>query len=283
MQQYYARFRRILAQHDLIEGKNVSLVYRSARGNPPQFAEAAAELVGLNVDVIYANSAPATRAAYAATQTIPIVALDFTNDPVAAGYAESYSRPGRNLTGLFLDAPEFATKWLELLKAMVPRLSRVAVLWDPAPGATHLSAIQGAARAMNVQLQVIEVRNLDDIEKAFSSFRSRTQALILLPSPLTWVQSPRLAELSMKHRLPAVSIANLFAENGGTLSYGPDMQSANERIAGMMAQILGGAKPGDLPVERPTKFSLTVNLKTAKALGVTIPESVLVSADKVIR
>lgn len=283
MQEYYESFRQVLAQHDWIEGKNVSFVYRSARGNPPQFAESAADLVRLNVEVIYANNAPATRAAYTATRTIPIIGLDFTNDPVAAGYAESYGRPGRNLTGVFLDAPEFASKWLELLRAVVPGLSRAAVLWDPSPGATHLSAVQAAAKALNIQLQVIEVRNLDGIDKAFSAFRPRTQALIILPSPMTWAQSPRLAELSMKHRVPAVSMADLFAQTGGTLSYGPDPVVANERCAVLMAQVLSGTKPGDLPVERPTKFKLVVNLKTAKALGLTVPSSVLVSADEVIR
>ena len=281
--EFYEPFRGTLVQLGWIEGKNVSLEFRNARGNPPQFADAAAELVRLPVDVIFADSAPATRAAYAATRTIPIVGLDYTNDPIAAGYAESYGQPGRNLTGFFLDAPEFASKWLGLLKATVPDLSRVAVLWDPTPGVSHLNAIKGAARTLSVQLQVLEVRRLDDIDKAFSAFRSRTQALIILPSPMTWAQSPRLAELSMKHRLPAVSMADLFAEAGGMLSYGPDPVAASERCAVLVAKILGGAKPGVLPVERPTKFKFIVNLKTAKALGLTVPEPILVSADKVIR
>jgi putative ABC transport system substrate-binding protein len=147
MAEYYEPFRRTLAQHGWIEGKNVTLEYRHARGAPPQFDQPAAELVKADVDVIYANSAPATRAAYAATRTIPIIGLDYTSDPVAAGYAESYARPGRNLSGLFLDAPEFAGKWLQLLGAIVPGLSRVAVLWDPAPGRAHFHAVQDAARA----------------------------------------------------------------------------------------------------------------------------------------
>jgi putative tryptophan/tyrosine transport system substrate-binding protein len=281
--EFYEPCRRMLAQEGWIEGKTIALEYRNARGNPPQFAEAVAELVKLRVDVIYADSAPATRAAYAATRTIPIVGLDFTNDPVAAGYAESYGRPGRNLTGFFLDAPEFASKWLELLKATLPGLSRVAVLWDPSPGATHLSAIKDAAKTLSVQLQILEVRKLNEIDEAFPAFRPRTQALIILPSPMTWAQSARLAELSTKHRLPGVSMADLFAEAGGLLSYGPDPVAASERGAVLVAKILAGAKPGVLPVERPTKFKFIVNLKTAKALGLTVPESILVSADKVIR
>lgn len=283
MAQWYQPFRRTLAEHGWIEGKNVLLEYRGARGNPPQFPGAAAELVELKVDVIFADSAPATRATYAATRTIPIVALDFTNDPVAAGYVESYSRPGGNLTGFFLDAPGFAGKWLELLKAMVPGLSRVAVLWDPSPGATHLEAVQAAARSLGVQLQVVEVRKPDEIDGAIAAFRARPQALIILPSPMTWGQSARLAELAMKHRLPATSMAPLFAEAGGLLSYGPDPVSAVERCAFLVAKILGGAKPVDLPVERPTKFELVVNLPAAKALGLTLPDSVLLRADRVIR
>jgi putative ABC transport system substrate-binding protein len=281
--QYYEQFRRTLADRGWIEAKSVSLVYRSARGDPPQFAEAAAELVRLNVDVIYADNAPATRATYAATRTIPIVALDFTNDPVAAGYVESYSRPGRNLTGLFLDAPEFAGKWLELLKAIIPGLSRVAVLWDPTPGAAHLRAVQGAARSFGVQLQVLEVRRPDDIDRAFSAFRGRPQALIILPSPMLWSQSARLAELAMKRRLPATSMATPFAVAGGMLAYGPDLPSTEERGAVLVAKILSGAKPADLPVERPSKLELVVNLQAAKALGLTLPDSVLLRADRVIR
>jgi putative ABC transport system substrate-binding protein len=283
MAQYYEHFRRTLSQHDWIEGKNVSFVYRSAGGNPPQFAESVTELVKLNVDVIYANSAPAARAAYAATHSIPIVAVDYTNDPVAAGYAESYGRPGRNLTGFFLDAPDFSSKLLELVKAIVPRLSRVAVLWDPSPGAAHLQAVQGVARSFGVRLQVLEVHKPGDIETAFSVFRARTQALIILPSPMIYAQSARLAKLAMKHRMPSISMAAAFAEDGGTLSYGPNAASTFEQCAILVAKILAGAKPADLPIERPTKFDFIVNLKAAKAMGLTVPDFVLVRADKVIR
>jgi putative ABC transport system substrate-binding protein len=252
-------------------------------GDPSQLAEAAAELVRLKVDVIFADSAPATRAAYAATRTIPIVALDFTTDPVAEGYVESYGRPGGNLTGVFLDAPGFAGKWLELLKAMVPGLSRVAVLWDPSPGPTHLQSVQSLARSLRVQMQVLEVRKPEDFDRAFSALRGRPQALIILPSPMIYQQNARLAELALKHRLPATSMALGFAEVGGALAYGPVRAAAYERGAVLVAKILGGAKPGDLPVERPTKVQLVVNLKTVKALGLTIPESILLRADEVIR
>ncbi len=280
---WFDPFRRTLSDQGWIEGKNVSFEYRNTHGDPSRYAEAAAELVGLKVDVILAVSAAAVRAAYAATRTIPIVASDFTTDPVAEGYVESYSRPGGNVTGVFLDAPEFAGKWIELLKAMVPGLSRVCVLWDPSPGPTHLQAVRSVAELLGLKLEVLEVRKPDDMDRAFSALRGRPQALIILPSPMLYVQSARLAKLALKYRLPATSMARAFADTGGVVAYGPEMTSTFERNAVFVAKILAGAKPGDLPVERPSKFELVVNLKTAKALGLTIPHSVLLQADEVIR
>ena len=276
-------FRRKLADRGWIEGKNVSFESRRAVGDPSQLAEAAAELTRLKVDVIYADSAPSVRAAHAATTTIPIVASDFTTDPIAEGYVESYGRPGKNITGIFLDAPGFSGKWIELLKAIVPDLSRAVVLWDPSPGPTHLRAVKELARSSRLQLQVIEVRKPADIAKAFSAFRGRPQALIILPSPMMYLQSEQLAKLTLKHRLPATSMARAFADAGGAVAYGPELASAYERSAALVAKILGGAKPGELPVERPTKVQLVINLKTAKALGLTIPQSILLRADQVIR
>jgi putative ABC transport system substrate-binding protein len=283
LQQWFEPFRRTLADQGWIEGKNFLFEYRSGQNDPMRLAEAAAELVALKVDVIWAPAAPMVRAAYAATRTIPIVAQDFTTDPVAEGYVQSYGRPGGNVTGVFLDAPEFAGKWFELLKAMVPDLSRVVVLWDPGPGPTHLRAVQSAARALGIQLQVLEVHKLEDIDRAFTALRGRPQALIILPSPMTYVQSARLAMLALKYRLPGTSMAHLFADAGGAIAYGPELASASERSAALVAKILGGAKPAELPVERPTKVQLVVNLKTAKALGLTIPDSILLRADAVIR
>lgn len=280
---WFEPFRRTLAQEGWVEGKNLSFEYRSANGDSSQFAEAATQLARLKVDVIFAVGAPAVRAAYDATRTFPIVGNDFTTDPVAEGYVESYVRPGGNLTGIFLDAPEFAGKWLELLKAMVPGLSRAAVLWDPSPGPTHLQAVRRVARELGVKLQVLEVRKPDDIRKAYSALSGRPQALIILPSPMLYVQSARLAELAMKHRLPATSMARAFADAGGAVAYGPDMSAAFERNAAMMAKILGGARPGDLPLERPTKVQLIINLKATKALGIHIPQSLLLRADEVIQ
>jgi putative ABC transport system substrate-binding protein len=279
----WKRFRRTFAERGWIEGKTVSFEYRNAHSDPSQFAEAAVALVGLEVDVIYASSAPALRAAYAATRTIPIVATDYTTDPIAEGYVQSYARPGGNVTGVFLDAPEFAGKWFELLNEMIPDLSRVSVLWDPSPGANHLQAVRSVARLLNVSLQILEVHKPDDLDRAFDALRGRPQAVIILPSPMIHNQSARLARLALKHRLPATSFAREFAIAGGALAYGPHSDWDDERVAILVAKILGGAKPGELPVERPTTFRLVVNLKTAKTLGITIPQSILLRADEVIR
>jgi putative ABC transport system substrate-binding protein len=275
--------RRAFASQGWSEGRTIAFELRNARGDASRFAEIAAELVRLKVDLIWADSAPALRATYAATRTVPIVAMDFTTDPVAAGYAQSYGRPGGNMTGVFLDAPEFSGKWLELLKAMVPGLSRVAVLWDPSPGDAHLRGVQAAAPSFGVQLQVLEVRKPEEIDAIGSAFPGRPQALIVLPSPMTLAESPRLARLAAKQRLPATSIFRLFAEEGGAVAYGPEAAAVVERGAVQATRILRGAKPGDLPIERPTKFELVVNLKAARALNLTIPESVLARADRVIR
>jgi putative ABC transport system substrate-binding protein len=276
-------FRRNLADQGWIEGKNVSFEYRSAHNDPSRFAAAAEELVALKVDVIWASSAPALRAAHAATRTIPIVGLDFTTDPIAEGYVQSYARPGGNVTGVFLDAPDFAGKWFELLTAIVPNLSRVSVLWDPGPGANHLQAVRSVASLLNIKLQILEVRKPDDLDRAFAALRGRPQAVIILPSPMIWWQSARLARLALKHRLPATSMAPEFALAGGAIAYGPKVNSSNERTAVLVAKILGGSNPAELPVERPTRIQLLVNLKTAKTLGITIPQSILLRADEVIR
>ncbi len=280
---WHSSFIEGLAERGWVPGKNVELEYRFASGDGMRFDEGAEELVRLKVDVIYALSAPAARAAFAATATIPIVTQDYTNDPVAAGYAVSYSRPGKNLTGVFLDAPEFAGKWIELLRAIAPGLQRVVILWDPAPGVTHLKAVQRAARRLGLQLEVHEVRAPDDIDKAFSALRGRPQALLILPSPMTFTQNARLADLALKYRLPGTSIARGFAEAGGAISYGPDAAETSQRNAVQVAEILGGAKPGDLPIERPNKFVLLINMKTIKALGLKVPDSLLSSAEQVGR
>jgi putative ABC transport system substrate-binding protein len=275
--------RRTLAGQGWVEGKNISYEYRSAHSDPSRFAEAAEALVALKVDVIVAGSAPALRAAFAATHTIPIVAGDFTTDAIAEGYVDNYARPGGNVTGVFLDAPEIAGKWFELLRAMVPNLSRVAVVWDPGPGTVHLQAVRGVAASLDITLKVFEVRKPKDIDAAFAALRGRSQAVIFLPSPLIYGQSARLARLSMEHRLPATSMARDFAIAGGVLAYGPELISSWESMAVFVSKILGGSDPAGLPVQRSANIQLVVNVKTAKALGLMIPQSILLRADEVIR
>ena len=281
---WYEPFTRSLAQGGWVEGKNLSVIYFF----PTDFkasllADMAEEMVQQKIDVIVADSAPSTQAAYRATRSIPIVALDFTNDPVAAGYAESYGRGGKNVTGVFLDAPEFAGKWFELLTAVIPRLSRVAVLYDPAPGTAHLRAVESVARARGIQLEVVEVHTPADLERAFTSFQKRPQAVVVLPAPLTYTHAKRLGELSVKHRLPATAMARRFAEYGGAMSYGPVLRAVYERCGEFVAKILNGSSPSELPIERPAKFELLVNLKTTERLGLKVPEAVMLRADELIR
>ena len=238
---------------------------------------------GYTVDILLPIGPAAVRAAYAATRDIPIVAHDLETDPVAAGYARTYSRPGGNLTGLFLDSPELAGKWLELLKASVPGLTRAVALWDVTSGPIHLEAVKKTAPAFGIKLQVLRIRTPADIQKVPSQLRQRPQALIVLPSPMMFFQSAKLAELTMKLRLPAMSMFQPFAEAGGMFMYGPDMPATMDRIAVLLAKVLSGTKPQDIPIERPVKFEFLINQKTARAMNLTIPDTVLVRADEVIR
>jgi putative ABC transport system substrate-binding protein len=277
----FREFERALAIRGWVPGKNVTLEYSVAPDGSARYDEMAAELVRLKVDVIFAPAASPLHAAYAATRTIPIVALDYTTDPVAAGYALSYMRPGKNVTGVFLDAPEMAGKWVEILRALVPGLARLAVIWDPSPGDAHLRAVQHAATSLGMRVQVQEVTAPTDFDRAFSTLHGQTQAVIILPSPITFTYSARLATLALAHRLPATSMAKAFAEAGGAVSYGPNLAETVQRNAIQVARVLEGAKPGDLPVERPSKFDFLLNMSTIKALGLTVPDSVLLNAEEV--
>jgi putative tryptophan/tyrosine transport system substrate-binding protein len=277
-----AGFFRILAEHGWVEGKNVIFEVRVPGVDPTRMAEPAADLVRLKVDVLFPIGPASVRAAFAATRDIPIVAHDLETDPVAAGYAETYSRPGRNLTGLFLDSPDLAGKWLELLKAMVPHLSRVVVLWDATSGPVPLAAVRNAAPALGIKLQVLEIHTPADIDKAPSAFGGRAQAIIALPSPMMYTQNEHLAKLATKRQLPGTSMFIPFADAGGLLAYGPNMVATFEQCALLLAKVLDGAKPGDLPIERPTKFEFVLNMKTARALRLKVPDTVQLRADRLI-
>ena len=276
-------FYQTLAEHGWVEGKNVIFEYRHARGGPTGLAEPAAELVRLKVDVLYASGPPSVRALFATSGDIPIVVHDLENDPVAAGYAQSYSHPGGHLTGIFLDAPDFASKWVELLRAMVPRLSRIVVLWDPTSGRPALDAIRNVAPALGIKVQVLKTYTPSDIDKAPSAFGGRVQAIIAVPSPMLYNESAHLARLTAKHRLPGTSMFVEFADAGGLLAYGPNLAAVVEQSAVLLAKVLDGAKPGDLPLERPLKFDFVLNVKTARALHLTVPDTVLLRADRLIK
>ena len=278
-------FQNTLRERGYIEGQNIAIEYRWAEGKEDRLRAFAAELVRLRVDVIFAVSSIAVRAARNATQTIPIVALDLETDPVAGGLAASLARPGGNVTGVFLDQPELHAKWLQLLREVAPRVTRVAVLRDPAAAAAGLKALEAAAHGLGVQLRVLEVRVADDLENAFGAAKKgRAQALIVFPSPAFAVARTerKIADLAIANRLPMITMFRSLVEAGGLISYGVNLYDVMGRATLLLDKVLKGAKPSDLPIERPGRFDLAINLKTAKALGLTIPPSVLVWADHVI-
>ncbi len=268
-----------------MEGQNITLVFPSGEVRPERLPHLAAELVSLKVDVIVAATSVAVQAAKEATKTIPIV-TPVTTDPVETGLVASLARPGGNITGLTPIASELSGKRLQLLKTVVPGASRIAVLSNPTSAGVppQMRATEAAARALGVQLQSLEVRGPDEFETAFqAATKGRAGALIALDDPLVFTHRVRIVKLTAKSRLPAMYGLTGFVEAGGLMSYGPNLADMYRRAATYVDKILKGAKPADLPVEQPTKFEFVVNLKTAKALGLTIPQSVLIRADEVIR
>ena len=277
-------FRKGLRDLGWIEGQNIALEYRYSEGRLERLPDQAADLVRSNVDVIVAWAAPEAGAAEMATRTIPIVFLTH-GDPVGSGQVASLARPGGNMTGLRQMLPELTTKQLELLRHAVPSISRVAVFWNSASRIKRLDMgeLQHAARALGVTLQSREVRTLDDFDSVFvATKRERPDALLTLVDPVTFTQRHLIAEFAARERLPAMYAVREFVEAGGLMSYGVDLRDLFRRGASYVDKILKGVKPGDLPIEQPTKFELVINLKTAKALGLTIPQSLLQRADQVI-
>jgi putative ABC transport system substrate-binding protein len=278
-----AAFRSGLIDIGLVEGQTITLEIRSAGGKPDALPALAAELVQRKVDFILALGPAALKAATGATASIPIVAFDLETNPVAGGYVRSLARPGGNVTGLFLDHPALTGKWLELIREVSPNSRRVALLWDSTTGRWQLEAAQAAAERLGVGFEVLEVRSVADFPGALSAgVRKGARALIQLSSPLVDRNSGQTADFTLKHRLPAISMFRAFSEGGGLMSYGPNRREYDRRLALYVDKILKGAKPGDLPVEQPTHYELVINLKTAKALGLTIPPSLLQRADQVI-
>jgi putative ABC transport system substrate-binding protein len=281
---WHQAFRQGLGELGWVEGKNLRIEYRYADGRGDRLPRLAAELVALRVDVIVAAVTPDTLAAKNATRTIPIV-MASVGDPAATGLVDNLARPGGNVTGLSQLAPDLAGKRLELLTGVVPALSRVAVLWNPQDLSSTLSwkEIQRPARELRIQLQSLETRSAGEIPRAFEAAASgHARALVIMPGPVYVTNMRRIAELALKGRLPAIFHLTEFVKAGGLLAYGPDRADLFRRAATYVDKILKGAKPADLPVEQPTKFEFAVNLKTAKALGLTIPPSLLLRADQVI-
>jgi putative ABC transport system substrate-binding protein len=279
-------FQQGLRDAGYLERNNIVIEYRYAEGKPDRFPDLAAELVRDEVDIIVAVSEAAVRAAKNATKTIPIVMLNVGADPVAGGLVESLSRPGGNITGLTVVAVEIAGKRLELFKETVPKLVRVASLYDPAvpSNVAGVKEIQTAARAMGLTVQPWEIRDADGFERIFAALsKQRPDGLYVPGSPLLNASQKRIAGFALKSRLPSTYVRREGVDAGGLMSYGVDPVDHYRRAAYFLDRILKGTKPGDLPVERPKKFELVINLKTAKQIGLTIPESVLFRADKVIK
>ena len=278
-------FRQGLRELGYVEGKKIVIEWRYAEGKLDRLPALAAELVRLKVDIIVSAGPTVTRAAKEATVTIPIV-MGFDDDPVGSGFVASLARPGGNITGLATLAPELSGKQLELLKEIVPRLSRVAVLESSThPGtAQSLKEMELAAGALKVQLQYLDILDPKDIETAFgAASKGRADAVLVLTSVVTISQRKQIVELAVKNRLPAIYNTVEWVEAGGLMTYGPSITDLFRRAATYVDKLLKGRTPADLPVEQPMKFEFIVNLKAAKAIGLTIPPNVLVRADKVIK
>jgi putative ABC transport system substrate-binding protein len=288
-----AAFRQGLAEAGYLEGKNVTIEYRFSKFvtieyrfskfRPELMAESASDLVRLNVNAIFAPTPESGAAARNATASIPIVALDLESDPVAKGYVRSLARPGGNITGMYLDLPELGGKQIGLLKEIVPRLSRIAIVSIPDLNAAQFAATEAAARALALEAEIMEVRVADDFERVLEAARTKhVEAGILLSSPLVFGSSKQIGELAIAKRLPLISLFGEYPKAGGLIAYGPNLSEMFRRCGEYIGKILHGAKPGDLPIQRPERFDLVINLKAAAALGVDVPSQLQQLADEVI-
>jgi putative ABC transport system substrate-binding protein len=281
---YYGPFRQGMRELGYVEGRNLAIEWRSAEGKAERLPDLAEQLVQLKVDVIVTAGAAATGVAQKATATIPIV-IAAANDPIGSGFVKSLSHPGANITGLSNLAVDISPKNLEIMLSIVPRLSHVAVLVNPTNSAhaAILKSTQAAAQKLNIKVLAAEARAPQEIERAFSMMaRERAGAVIVAIDAFFIQQGRQIADLAAKHRLPTMSGSREYVEAGGLASYGQNLADNFRRAATYVDKILKGAKPGDLPVEQPTTFELFISRKAAKALGITIPQSILVRADRVI-
>ena len=279
--------RQALRERGYTEGQNIAIEYRYSEGKNDRLPELAAELVRLKVDIIIAGGVPLVRAAKNATKTIPIIMAGQGSDPVEAGLIDSLARPGGNVTGITNLSRELGGKRLELLKEAVPKLTRVAIIYEPAAGSVSEvnEILPAAARALGLTVRFWEVRNAGGFEKIFAALnKEHPDGLYVLPGggPLMFANEKRIVDFALKNRLPSIGTRE-YVDAGGLMYYGADLADSYRRVATYVDKILKGAKPADLPVEQPTKFELMINLKTAKQIGLTIPQRVLGRADKVIR
>ena len=278
-------FRQGMRELGYVDGGNLVIEWRFAEERPVRLTDLAAELILGKVDVIVTTSAPTTQAAQKATANIPIV-MGATGDPVNSGFVKSLARPGGNITGLSTITADLGPKYMEMLLSMVPKLSRVAVLWEPATAISTLAwkEIQLPARQLGIELYSLEILTANDLDKAFeAAIRVRAGALAIMPSPVFTANLKQIANHAVKSHLPSIYNVGDFADAGGLVTYGPNRADLFRRAATYVDKILKGAKPGDLPIEQPTKFDLVVNVKTAKAIDITIPGAILLQATKVIQ
>jgi putative tryptophan/tyrosine transport system substrate-binding protein len=276
-------FIQALRDAGYVDGQNAMIETRIFETTLDRLPDLAKELVDLKCDVILAASQYAFVAAMKATTTIPIVGIDLENDPVASGWVKSLARPGGNFTGLFLDLPELSGKQIELLKEVVPRLAKPGVLWDSAIGEAQFRAAQTAAHAAGVTLHSLPIQGPEDFKEAFDrAAREQIDGVVILSSPLILERRAQIVEWAIKARLPTISLITLFPSSGGLMAYGPSLPDMYKRAAMYVDRILKGAKAADLPIERPTRFMLVINVKTAKAIGLEIPPIMLARADEVI-
>lgn len=265
------------------EPDQVSLLTRASGGDPTKLASAMDEFIATKVDVILTVGTPALRLAHAATNTISIVGNDLESDPIESGWIESYTRPGGNITGIFLDFPDFGMKWMELLKETIPGLTNIIAMWDPATPTVQTRAIAAAADILHIKVDVVELGTAEKFASVLEAVSARhPNALAILPSPLFGTGAKELAELTLKYGLPSIGYSYDMSHSGGLLSYGPDFDDIYREQGLMAGKVLQGTKPADLPAERPARFELIVNLKTAKAFNLAIPASLLLRADEVI-
>ena len=275
--------RDALRKEGYSDGETIRIEPRWAEGKPETLPEFAQELVGLKVDILVATARPSIEAAKAATKDIPIVAVDLETDPVASGYVASLATPGKNITGLFLDAPGLTGRWLQLVRDVVPDARKIAVLWDANTGEFQLRALTDAAKTVAIDLQVLEFRNAAEMESVLTTgIKERPQALISLGSPIINARANRIADITTTNRIPAVSIFRSLPDSGGLMSYGPNLPIWYQHLGRYVATVIRGAKPAETPVYRPTDFQLVLNSKAARATGITFSPNLLAQANEVL-